>query len=33
LGPSPLLLVLASLGILGLLGVVVWAGVSALGSR
>jgi hypothetical protein len=33
LGPSPLLLVLAALGVLGLLGVVVWAGVSALGSR
>lgn len=29
-GPSPMLLVLAILGVIGLLGVVVWAGMSAL---
>ncbi len=33
LGPSPLLLVLAGLGVLGLLGVVVWAGMSAMSAR
>jgi hypothetical protein len=33
LGPSSLLLVFAALGVLGLLGVVVWAGVSALSAR